>query len=374
MVGIGIVLMVSGLYGSYGWAGAIVAANSIAWAVGNAVLSNLVDRFGQRRVMLPANIVSNLTLLLLVIAGIMRAPVWLLFLPASLSGLTGGSAGAMVRARWSNAVATPQQLHTAYSLESTLDELTFIIGPVAAAWLATAVHPAAGLLVPGILGLTGAFVFYHLLEHTQPPIRARVPGEVRPRQPFILGVPGVIVVVAVTVFIGMSFGAIDVSAVAATTAFGARNQSGFVLAAMSGGSALAGLAYGLRAWVWPLWRRYVVGMVCFGALITLLLLAHSVGVLAVVGFVAGSAVAPTLINSNSLMVAVVPSDRLTEGLAWVGTAIGMGASFGSGLAGKLIDLRGYTAGYVTVVIAAGLAAVIALAGGSTLRRHAHRAA
>ena len=373
MVGIGMVLMVSGLYGSYGWAGAIVASNSIAWAAGNAVLSNLVDRFGQRRVMLPANIVSNLTLLLLVVAGVLHAPVWLLFLPAVVCGFTGGSAGAMVRARWNSAVRTPQQLHTAYSLESTLDELTWIIGPVVAAWLATAVHPAAGLIVPSGLGLTGAFVFYHVLRASEPPVHPRQPGEVRARQPFILGIPGVMVVVAVTVFVGLSFGAIDVSAVAATSAFGARNQSGLVLAAMSLGSALAGLAYGLRAWTWPLWRRYIVGMVFFGALITLLLLAHSVGVLAVIGFVAGSAVAPTLINSNSLMGALVPPERLTEGLAWVGTSLGLGASFGSSISGRLIDLRGYSAGYVTVVIAAGLAAMIALAGATTLRRHAPRA-
>ncbi|MCL2317266.1 MAG: MFS transporter, partial [Actinomycetia bacterium] len=298
--------------------------------------------------------------------------VWVLFVPAVASGLTGGSATAMVRARWNHALPEPQQLHTAYSLESTLDELTFIVGPVAAAWLATAVHPSAGLVVPGILGLVGAFVFYQVLVASQPPVRARTkraPGEARHRQTFILAIGGVALVVAVTVFVGMTFGSIDVSAVAATTAWGARDRSGLVLAAMSAGSAIAGLAYGLRTWVWPLRKRFTSGMVIFACLLVLLLLAHSVPVLAVCGFVAGFAVAPTLINANSLMGTLVPVERLTEGLSWVGTALGFGVSIGSSVAGRLIDLSGYRAGYLTVLVCAAAGAVLVLAGTRTLRAH-----
>ena len=38
-MGIGIVLMVSALYGSYGLAGALAAANGVSWAIGTAILS-----------------------------------------------------------------------------------------------------------------------------------------------------------------------------------------------------------------------------------------------------------------------------------------------------------------------------------------------
>src|SRR5450756_1756154 len=62
MMGIGTVLMVSALYGSYGLAGALAATNVVSWAIGTAVLSNLVDRYGQRRVMYPAIIISSVAL------------------------------------------------------------------------------------------------------------------------------------------------------------------------------------------------------------------------------------------------------------------------------------------------------------------------
>ncbi|MFP5379966.1 MAG: ATP-binding protein, partial [Vicinamibacteria bacterium] len=35
--------------------------------------------------------------------------------------------GALVRARWTQVVRTPKELHRAYSLESALDELTFVL-------------------------------------------------------------------------------------------------------------------------------------------------------------------------------------------------------------------------------------------------------
>ena len=117
MMGIGTVLMVSALYGSYGLAGALAATNGVSWAIGTAVLSNLVDRYGQRRVMYPAILISSVALTLVVAFALWGLPAWTLFPPALISGLTGGSPGALVRARWNNVITKPEQLHTAYALE-----------------------------------------------------------------------------------------------------------------------------------------------------------------------------------------------------------------------------------------------------------------
>ena len=148
MMGVGILMMVSMLYGSYGWAGAISAANGLAWAAGNAILARLVDRHGQARVMIPAMIATNVALLALIAAAVLHSPVWVLIAPSALSGLAGGSPGTLVRARWNHALGDSPQLHTAFSLESTLDEVTYIVGPVVATALATTVHPTAGLAPP----------------------------------------------------------------------------------------------------------------------------------------------------------------------------------------------------------------------------------
>jgi MFS family permease len=375
MMGIGTVLMVSALYGSYGLAGALAAANGVSWAIGTAILSNLVDRYGQRRVMYPAILVSAASLTVVVVFALMGLPAWTLFPPALVSGLTGGAPGALVRARWNHVISNPAQLHTAYSLESTLDELTFVIGPVVATALSTQVHPAAALVAPILLGLVGAQLFYSQRSTEPPPVpRKEEPAGQRTRiwSRLILLVPGVGPVIAVNLLIGCVFGSIDVSVVAAATGWNMRGASGAVLAVFSLASGVAGFVYGSRGWSSPLSRRFLVGVVLLFVFAFPLPFISSIVALGLVGVLVGATVAPTLINGNSLVGRLVPHGRLTEGLSWMGTGIGIGASIGSSVSGAVIDGAGYRGGFVIVVIFAALTALVALLSSRTLRRASAR--
>ncbi len=371
MMGIGIVLMVSSLYGSYGLAGALAAANGVSWAVGTAVLSNLVDRYGQRRVMYPAVVISAAALTLVVVLALLGVPAWALFPPVIVSGVTGGAPGALVRARWNHVITNPAQLHTAYALESTLDELTFVVGPVAATALSTQVHPAAALIAPIVLGLVGAQLFYSQ-RGTEPPPTPHVVDPASTRPPFwrrlVILVPGVGSIIAVNLLIGCVFGSIDVSVVAAATGWGMRSASGAVLAVFSLASGVAGFFYGSRAWSSPLPKRFLIGVALLFVFAALLPFVSSIVLLGLIGVLVGATVAPTLINGNSLVGRLVPYGRLTEGLSWMGTGIGIGASIGSSVSGVVIDGAGYHGGLITVVCFAALAALVALASSRTLHR------
>ncbi len=368
MMGLGLVLMVSALYGSYGLAGALAASNAVAWAGGTAVLSNLVDRYGQRRVMYPATVVSASVLALVVALAVLQVPAWALFPPVILSGATAGAPGALVRARWNHVTSNPQQLHTAFSLESTLDEITFVVGPVVATALSIGVHPAAGLAAPVVLALVGAKLFYSQ-RATEPPVPQRPReggGEVSRR--FILLTPGLASVVAVNLLIGCVFGAIDLSVVASTTEWGVRASAGTVLAVFSFASGVAGFVYGARTWHSPVRQRFLIGVVAMFLSTLGLLLAGSPLVLAGVGILIGATIAPTLINGNTLVGRLVPRERLTEGLSWMGTGLGIGVAIGSSIAGPVIDARGYAAGFAVVVVLGGGAALIAMVGRAGLGR------
>lgn len=360
MMGLGIVMMVSALYGSYALAGGLAAANAIAWAAGTAVLSNLVDRYGQRRVMWPAAITSAVMLSVVVTLAVLGLPAWTLFAPVILSGATAGAPGALVRARWNHLTSNPHQLHAAYSLESTLDEITFIVGPVAATALSTGVHPAAGVAAPVVLGLLGAHLFYSQ-RSTEPPLHPRTSAD-RSRAPrqFVLGTPGVAAVVAINVLIGGVFGSIDVSVVAATSDWGVRPAAGMVLAVFSFASGIAGFAYGTRAWRSPVPGRFVWGVVAMFVATGALVFARSEWALAGAGLLVGATIAPTLINGNTLIGRLVQRHNLTEGLAWMSTGLGIGVAVGSSLAGAFIDASGYSGGLLVVAVFAGAAAGIAL--------------
>lgn len=372
MMGLGIVLMVSALYGSYGLAGALAAANGLAWAIGTAVLSNLVDRYGQRRVMYPSTVVSASMLAVVVVFGLLQLPAWTLFAPIVISGATGGAPGALVRTRWNYVLDDPARLHTAFSLESTLDELTFAIGPVAATALSVGVHPVAGLVAPIVLSLVGAKVFYSQ-RATEPPPHPRIASEQTTSiwRRLILLVPGVAAVVAVNVLIGSMFGAIDVSVVAAATSWDARAASGVILALFSTASGLAGFWYGARTWAGIASKRFLIGVVAMFIAAALLPFANTVVLLGAIGMLFGATVAPTLINGNTLIEKLVPTSRLTEGLSWMGTGLGIGVSIGSSVSGNLIDGSGYHSGLLAVVAFGAAAALIATVSYRTVRRHAH---
>jgi MFS family permease len=360
MMSLGLVLMVSALYDSYALAGALTAATSVAWALGTAALSNLVDRFGQRRVMYPAAFISASALSITVLLAVFGLPAWTLFLPAIVSGASGGAPGALVRARWDHLLRDPAQLHTAFALESTLDELTFVIGPILATALATGIHPAAGLVAPIVLSLLGASLFYSQ-RATEPPVhpRPQVDGKPAVRVPVLL-VPGIGFVVLVNLLVGAMFGATDVSVVAAATSWDARSASGIVLGLFSLASASAGFYYGSRSWGSSLRNRFLIGVLTMAVAAAGMLLVNSVALLALVGILFGATVAPTLINGNSILGRLAPAGRLTEVLAWMSTGIGIGASIGASASGYLIDAAGYHAGFTAVAIFGATAAVIAI--------------
>lgn len=365
MVGIGIVMMASGLYGQYGLAGGLTASNAIAWAIGTAILSNMVDRFGQRRIMLPAALISSAALAMVVILALVQAPLPWLFVFTILAGFFQGSPGAMVRARWNNVLSSPHDLHTAYSLESTLDELGFIVGPVLATLLATSLHPVAGLVAPVIFFTGGALIFYSL-RATEPKV---TPRQDRPHthNQFIVLYAGFFPVLAVGFLMGSVFGSIDVTTVAATSQWGARSMAGIVLGVFSLGSAVGGFLYGTRGWASPLWKRYVLGVCLLGATIWTLMIAPNPLILGAFGVLVGFSVAPTFINANGLIGKLVPGSRLTEGLAWLGTAIGIGVSVGSTVSGLLIDHISPRAGFACSTVSGLLALLVALLSAGQLR-------
>ncbi|WP_159808421.1 MFS transporter [Cellulomonas citrea] len=365
MVGIGTVLMVQAVYGSYGLAGQVSGAYIVAQAVCSPVLANLVDRYGQARVMRPAVAVSAVGLTALLVAGMLKAPSAWVFVAAVVTGAGMGPFGALVRARWTLLLRDePARLHAAYSWESALDEVVFIIGPVITTVLATSVHPTAGLVVPGVAMVVGGLWFLAQRRTAPPPAPRSTP---RPRGT-VLTAPGMGALLAVFVAIGSIFGATDVATVALATEQGHKALAGVILGAFGVGSLLAGLVYGTRALTVPLSRRFLVGTVALALCISSFALVTNLWELAIAMLVTGLTIAPTIINGNALVSVLVPGHRLTEGLTFLGTSIGVGVSVGSAVAGAMIDAHGSRGGFFVAAAAGIVVLVSALAAAPTLRR------
>ncbi|MCK9794504.1 MFS transporter [Isoptericola sp. 4D.3] len=379
MVGISTVLMVQSLYGSYAMAGRVSAVLVVAQAIVSPQIARVVDRVGQARVMTPLLVATTVGLLGLVLAAVLGAPEWVLWVLAAVGGASQGSYGSLVRARWSNVLDDGKRLHTAYSLEAALDELVFIVGPVVATTLATTVLPSGGLLVAAVVGGGGAAWFLSQ-RRTEPPARASVPADgehvgtvahpaaVALDHRSAIRMPGMPVLAVVFVAMGVMFGSSDVATVAFAEEQGVKGLAGVVLACFALGSMISGLGYGARHWMSPLSTRFTIGACAIAVGVSMFFLVHHIAVLAVVMFLTGFAIAPTLVNGNALVQALVAPHQLTEGLTWVGTSLGVGVSLGSWLAGVAIDAVDSHAGFLVTMSGGWLCAILALVALPGMRR------
>ncbi|MDT0204333.1 MFS transporter [Serratia nematodiphila] len=361
MTGIGIITMLSQVRGSYWLAGAVAATFAFSMALLAPQIARAADRYGQNRVLPYATGVSALALLLLLICTHYRAPDWTLFVFAALAGGMP-SISAMVRARWSEIYRGTPQLHTAFSFESVLDEVAFIVGPPIAVGLSVALFPEAGPLVAALLLVAGVSAFAWQ-KSTQPPVYPRN----NQRQRAILAMPSMQILVLALIALGTIVGTVDVISVAFAEQQGQPAAASIVLSVYAGGSCLAGLIFGAIKLPSPLPRQFLYAAFATALTTLPLLWVHNVLTLAAAMFVAGLFFAPTMIVAMGLVERLVPPSRLTEGLTWMVTGLGVGVALGAALAGLAIDALGIKAGF-GVTLTAGLVVLLVAAGGYRLMR------
>jgi MFS family permease len=363
MYPIGLILLVSTHTHHYGFAGVLGGAYIVGNAIGNPPAARLVDRYGQARMLAPMTAAHVLAVAALVLLSHGGAPDWTLLLPALVMGVCYLPVGSLVRARWSFVLDGRPELATAYSVESTLDEVIYIVGPLVASVLATQINPLWTMILGAVLVSTGTVLLLRL-KATQPP--AHPVGE--PQRPSALREHGLIAIVIISMAMGALFASAEVAIVAFCGQHGEQSLTGVVLAALALGSAVSGIWYGGRAWQRSLLDRYRVHAVLFGLLPWLFLAAVNVGLLAACAFVVGLFVAPTLITLFGLVSEVVAGSALTEGIAWALTGLNIGYGVAAALTGRVSDSWGTRAAFGVTIGSATVLALLSLQFHASMRK------
>ncbi len=354
---IGLVLLISTRTGHYTFAGLLSGAYVISNGVGNPVLARLVDRYGQHRLLLPASAVHIAALAAIVaLAEARGAPEWTLLLPALVCGFSYLAVGSLVRARWSYVLGGRRELVTAYSLESTLDEVIFTAGPLVATVIATQLDPVLVFVVGGVLVACGA-VLLRRQRATEPP--AQVPGSAPHRS--ALRCRGMLLLTLAAVGTGGVFASAEVTIVAFCGQHGETSAAGAVLACLAFGSGVAGFTYGARHRSAHVLRRFRRQALVFAVLPLLFLAAVNVPVLAGLSFAVGIGIAPLLITSFGLIEQLVPAGALTEGMAWLTTGISIGFGIAAASVGRIADAHGARFAFSVTIGSGVLVGVLALA-------------
>lgn len=351
MTGIGIITMLSQMKGSYWLAGTVAATFTFTMALIAPQISRAVDRYGQSRVLPIATGISVISIALLLLCAHYGAPDWTLFIFAALSGCMP-SMPAMVRARWTEIHRGTPRLHTAYSFESVLDEVCFIIGPPISVGLSIAVMPEAGPLMSAIFLAIGVMIFV-MQKSTEPPVHQE--SDIS-KESALKPLPMKMLVLAL-IALGTIVGTIDVISVAFAEQQGQPVAASIVLSVYAVGSCLAGLAFGAYKLNASLPKQFLIASFATAAMTLPLFYVYDIATLSASVFAAGIFFAPTMIIAMGLVESIVPSSKLTEGLTWMITGLGIGVAMGAAVAGWVIDEFGVKAGFM-VTIASGMTVLL----------------
>ncbi|WP_225095783.1 MFS transporter [Streptomyces sp. CoH27] len=412
----GSVLLIARTSGSLSAAGLTGGALALGQVVCGPVVGRLADRRGQRRVVVAFSLANALAVASLVAGALAALPTAVLALLGAAAGGTMPLVGPLARARLvalaRRSGAPESTVGAALSVESTLDDMSFVLGPALVGLASVLAHPAYAMAGAALLvAVCGtAFALHPTALTTLPapenqhpahapagterpedrasarlpdatasedcaPTRARAAAEagagagarVRARVPAAAVtalVPMPRCVHALRAFLalqGAMFGACQAGITALTARLGQEDQAGLVYAAMGVTSAAAGLAmaavparFGLPA------RRRLATAAAF-VLSLPLLRTHGLAGLYAVVTVLGVAYAPHLITVFGLTERAVPPARLAEAMAFATSALVGGQALSVAVTGRLTDSYGPRAAFAVASTAAALTFVIALA-------------
>lgn len=377
MIAFGLLLLVT-QRSTYAAAGVALACFGVGGMVGGPVNATLAARFGHARVLLALAVAYAAGIAGMVLAGgelRWLAPV------SALAGLVTPPLTPALRSTLPTLVPPAERL-TVFALESTLQEVVFVAGPVLAGALAVVLAPGAVLTAAAVLTLAGVGGYCAVVARHAPgaPDDGPVPEAARAD-----GGAGLRSAATVRLLVGgVAFLAVlsvaSVVIVAEVSGPQARGSAGLFLGVVSVGSIVGGLVYGARvthgAAVAP---RFAVLAGAMAVLATVAALPSAgsgagswagPGVAAALMLVAAFGYGTTIAPVGTVLFAEldrVAGARSTQAFGWMGAAMGLGGAIGDAGGGWLVTEPGTTTAALVAGAGAGLAALVLRAPGDASR-------
>lgn len=356
ITGLAILLLAQSATGSYATGGAASACYVAGLAVCAPLLGRLIDRQGPRLALLVSAALFPATLLALVAAIHAGAPLWVALGWALAAGASFPPITVCMRTLFKRQLAEDSLLAAAYSLESVLIEIIFILGPMLVAALVALASPAAAVSFAAACGCVGTVLFVRseALRHwrIEPRRASNLFGP--------LTEPGFPALLGVVLCYANAFGLIEIATMAYAAERGAPALAGVLLGVMSIGSALGGIVYGSRTWRLTLPRQFALTLAVMGIGVAPLALALPFWAFVSWCIGAGIVMAPALIIQSMLVAKQSRAEHSTEAFTWSSSALLAGVGIGLAFGGQILEIARSSAVFVAAAAASLGAAILAL--------------
>jgi len=359
VTGLAILLLVQTATGSFARGGFAAGCYVSGLALVAPALGRMIDRHGPRAVLLFCAVMFPCSLVLLVYASNVAVP-GLEVAAAAFAGASFPPITVCMRTYLRKALPDEALLSAAFSAESVLIEVIFIVGPLLVALFAAAAAPALAVWFSAGCALLGTLIFLRspALQGWRIEPRSRT-GSLGPlaRREFAH-------LVAVVLCFATAFGFLEIGITAYAVEASNAAFAGVLLGLMSAGSALGGLAYGSRGWHAPLARQFMVALGLTAVGLALLAVPWSPWAFAAWSVLAGVAIAPALIIQSMLVTKTAAAEHSTEAFTWTTSALLAGVGLGLAVGGVLLERLPWPAAF----LAGAAAALLAAAGAGVLLR------
>jgi len=358
MAAIALVRIVLDAGGTYGFAGALTSTYVLTSTLSAPLLSRIIDRTGRPRpVLVGAATVSSLAFVCIALT--VRDHALVGAAAALVAGIATPPVEPALRSLWPRIMSPGRQLVRAFGVDAAVQEIIFILGPLATAVAAALLGARGAVVTMAAFGLAGTALFCLHGVLGAPASAARDGhGHASPLRTAALRV-----LVLAQVMAGVPVGVLTITAAAHADRLGDSALAGWGLAVNACG-ALVGAVVIAR---WPVriaaeraLRLALLGLAAL-YLPTAWIQADRIGWLAT-ALVSGLFLPPFLTQVFAVTEHVCPPGLLTEANGWIISAFGVGIAagmFGAGLATDQWSAAGTVGGVLGSCVIAALGAVIA---------------
>lgn len=365
-----ITFLIAGWTGSYTLAGVVAGALTVSQSVAGPRRGRSADRGRADRLLVLTSLGYAGGLVTLAALPALLPPAgWPLAVAlAAGTGLVLPPVNQIARAGWPR-LAPARLRDSVYTADATLQELLFVVGPVAVAATVALSGPASGALLAAGFVLVGGLGFATMLRRAglatppagpsparKPPARVAGRGAA---QRSVLAEPGLVTLIVVMGLLVGGLIATDLVIIGWARERGEPFLAGVLAAVWAVGSLLGGLVVGARSAAPPrLGRRLVAVLAGMAVLVPVLAAPVSPVLLGVVLLVGGTAIAPALGAVYGEIARRAPVHRRAEAFGWQSTASLAGSAVTAPVAGICLYRFGPPGAAAVAAIALAVAVVI----------------